>query len=66
MSHEHPQVRVSPIFPVPDLQRALAAEWASVKRTGAPADPDYGLRENWHIDPDGNLLRFGSPIASTR
>jgi catechol 2,3-dioxygenase-like lactoylglutathione lyase family enzyme len=118
MSHEHRQVRVSPIFPVTDLQRALdhyaalgcdvtthdetygfaaragievylavvadhdplrtaaaaylhvpdadalAAEWAGVERTGAPVDTDYGLREGWHIDPDGNLLRFGSPIAS--
>jgi hypothetical protein len=66
MSHEHPQVRVSPIFPAPDLQRALAAERASVKRTGAPVDPDYGVREDWHIEPDGNLLRSWSPIASAR
>ena len=118
MSHQHPAVRVSPIFPVTDLERALAhyaalgchvsrhdenygfaarggvelhlavvaghdplrtaaaaylhvpdadalaAEWASVERTGAPVDTDYGLREGWHIDPDGNLLRFGSPLAS--
>jgi hypothetical protein len=118
MPHEHPTVRVSPIFPVTDLQRALdhyaalgchvtkhddtygfaaragielhltvvadhdplrtasaaylhvpdadalAAEWAGVERTGAPVDTDYGLREGWHIDPDGNLLRFGSPLAS--
>jgi hypothetical protein len=48
---------------VPDAD-ALAAEWAGVERTGAPVDTDYGLREGWHIDPDGNLLRFGSPIAS--
>ena len=119
MSHEHPHVRVSPIFPVTDLGRALehyaafgchvsthdegygfaamagvelhltvvadhdplrtasaaylhvpdadalAARWATVKRTGAPVDTDYGLREGWHIDPDGNLLRFGSPLASS-
>ena len=118
MMHDHPQVRVSPIFPVTDLPRALAhyaalgcevsqhdagygfaalagvelhltvvadhdplrtaaaaylhvpdaddlaARWASVARTGAPVDTDYGLREGWHIDPDGNLLRFGSPLAS--
>jgi catechol 2,3-dioxygenase-like lactoylglutathione lyase family enzyme len=48
---------------VPDAD-ALAAEWAHVPRTGAPVDTDYGLREGWHIDPDGNLLRFGSPLAS--
>ena len=118
MPHDHPEVRVSPIFPVTDLPRALehyaalgclvtthdetygfaaragielhlavvadhdplrtaaaaylhvldadalAAEWAGVERTGAPVDTDYGLREGWHIDPDGNLLRFGSPLAS--
>jgi hypothetical protein len=115
---EEPQVRVSPIFPVTDLPRALehyralgcdvsshdecygfaaragvelhlvvtpgydplqmaaaaylhvpdadalAAEWANVARTRAPVDTDYGLREGWHMDPDGNLLRFGSPLAS--
>lgn len=118
MPHDDPQVRVSPIFPVTDLQRALAhyaalgcavsrhdetygfaaragielhlavvadhdplrtasaaylhvpdadalaAEWAEVERTGPPVDTGYGLREGWHIDPDGNLLRFGSPLAS--
>jgi len=117
MAHD-PQVRVSPIFPVTDLPRALAhyealgcmvsthddrygfaaragielhlvvvaehdprhgpaaaylhvpdadalaAEWAGVERTGAPVDTDYGLREGWHVDPDGNLLRFGSPLPA--
>ncbi|SEP09502.1 hypothetical protein [Trujillonella endophytica] len=49
---------------VPDAD-AVAAMWADVPRTGAPVDTDYGLREGWHIDPDGNLLRFGSPLPST-
>jgi hypothetical protein len=48
---------------VPDAD-AVAAMWADVPRTGAPVDTGYGLREGWHIDPDGNLLRFGSPIPS--
>ena len=48
---------------VPDAD-AVAAMWADVPRTGAPVDTDYGIREGWHVDPDGNLLRFGSPIAS--
>ncbi|WP_158544447.1 VOC family protein [Blastococcus sp. TBT05-19] len=118
MAHEHPRVRISPIFRTTDLQRALDhyaalgcavsrhddgygfaaragveihlelvehmdpalspggaylhvpdadalfAEWAAIDRTGAPVDTDYGLREGWHIDPDGNLLRFGSPLPS--
>jgi catechol 2,3-dioxygenase-like lactoylglutathione lyase family enzyme len=28
---------------------------------GAPQDSDYGLREFALVDPDGNLLRIGSP-----
>ena len=48
---------------VPDAD-ALAAEWASVPGTESAVDTDYGLREGRHIDPDGNLLRFGSPLAS--
>jgi hypothetical protein len=27
-----------------------------------PDDYDYGKREGSHVDPDGNLLRFGSPL----
>lgn len=40
----------------------LADEWVLVAggRTIAPVDSDYGTREGAHIDPDGNLIRFGS------
>jgi hypothetical protein len=62
--HDHPQVRASPIFPVADLPRALVADWAHVPGTEPPVDTDHGLREGRHTDPDGNLLRFGSPLAS--
>lgn len=44
---------------------ALAAEWERAAVGGrlvAPVDTDYGLREGAHVDPDGNLLRFGSSI----
>ncbi len=118
MTHEHPQVRVSPIFAVTDLPRALehyaalgctvsthddgygfaarggvelhlvvpsvddprrgpsstyllvpdvdalASEWASVAQTSAPEDKPWGLREARHVDPDGNLIRFGSRLPS--
>jgi hypothetical protein len=41
----------------------LADTW---RRTGlvviGPADFDYGKREGSHSDPDGNLIRFGSPL----
>jgi catechol 2,3-dioxygenase-like lactoylglutathione lyase family enzyme len=30
---------------------------------GPPEDTDYGLREFALVDPDGNLLRIGSPAA---
>lgn len=43
---------------------ALAAEWQQADVGGrfhTPIDTDYGLREGAHVDPDGNLLRYGSP-----
>ena len=42
---------------------ALHAEWEAAGVEGrleAPADTGYGLREGFHVDPDGSLLRFGS------
>ena len=42
----------------------LYAEWAAASvggRLQAPTDTDYGLREGHHVDPDGNVVRFGSP-----
>lgn len=41
----------------------LAAEWrkAGVAVTG-PEDYAYGKREGSHVDPDGNKIRFGSPL----
>jgi hypothetical protein len=44
---------------------ALYAEWNAAGVAGqfrAPTDTDYGLREGAHVDADGNLLRFGSPL----
>jgi hypothetical protein len=31
---------------------------------GRVADTPYQLREGSHVDPDGNLIRFGSPMPS--
>jgi len=47
---------------------ALYQEWVStgVGDTREPFDTDYKIREGAHIDPDGNLLRFGSPLAGWR
>jgi uncharacterized glyoxalase superfamily protein PhnB len=47
---------------------ALYARWRAARPAGrlvAPVDTDYGLREGAHIDPDGNLLRFGSSTRGT-
>ena len=44
---------------------ALAAEWSASGAEGRfvdPVDTDYGLR-GAHVDPDGNLLRYGSPLT---
>lgn len=43
----------------------LADAWrkAGLEVTG-PEDYDYGKREGTHTDPDGNLIRFGSPLRS--
>jgi catechol 2,3-dioxygenase-like lactoylglutathione lyase family enzyme len=45
---------------------ALHAEWAAAGVAGLfrkPVDTDYGLREGAHVDNDGNLLRYGSPLS---
>lgn len=45
---------------------ALYDQWRQAGVGGrlvAPQDTDYGLREGAHVDPYGNLLRFGSPLS---
>lgn len=36
--------------------------WSAVTggRDVAPVDTEYGLSEGAHLDPDGNLLKYGS------
>ena len=44
---------------------ALYAEWTGPGIGGQtqPVHPtDYGLREGSHVDPDGNVIHFGSPM----
>lgn len=48
-----------------DDAAALHAEWSSANLPGQlhRARPTaYGLLEGGYVDPDGNLLRFGSPL----
>ncbi len=52
---------------VSDAQ-ALHPEWAKSATEGrfvAPVHADYGLVEGAYVDPDGNLLRYGSPVTQT-
>jgi predicted enzyme related to lactoylglutathione lyase len=50
-------------FAVDDAE-ALHREWVAsgVGETGDLFDPGFGVREAAHTDPDGNVIRFGSPI----
>ena len=42
---------------------ALAEEWRGAGVDFVePQDFEYGKREGSHEDPDGNLIRFGSPL----
>jgi len=43
----------------------IADEWrmAGLEVDG-PHDHDDGKREGTHVDPDGNLIRFGSPLRT--
>ncbi|MFY9889367.1 MAG: VOC family protein [Streptosporangiaceae bacterium] len=41
----------------------LARLWQSAGATvSLPEDTDWGQHEGAHVDPDGNVIRFGSPI----
>lgn len=47
---------------------ALHQEWTGAMTDGrlvAPEETDYGKTEGAYVDPDGNLLRYGSPSAQT-
>jgi hypothetical protein len=51
------------IYLAVDDADALHAEWAAaaVGETSDLFDPGFGVWEAAHTDPDGNLIRFGSP-----
>lgn len=61
-----PLTNTSAVYLFVDDADALHAEWTSSGAHGRfhpPTTTDYGLREAAHVDPDGNLLRYGSPIG---
>ena len=63
--HDHEHVGTAYLY-VADAD-ALYDEWTRpgvgglTRRVG---DTPYELREGSHVDPDGNLIRFGSPMPS--
>jgi catechol 2,3-dioxygenase-like lactoylglutathione lyase family enzyme len=49
---------------VDDADR-LAEEWrAAGAEVHGPEDTEWGQHEAAHVDPDGNVIRFGSPIRA--
>jgi predicted enzyme related to lactoylglutathione lyase len=45
----------------------LAAQWrAAGAQVHDPQDTDWGRHEGAVVDPDGNVIRFGSPIPPAR
>jgi hypothetical protein len=44
---------------------ALAAAWRSAEvDVHPPQDTEWGKREGAVVDPDGNVIRFGSPLRA--
>jgi len=60
---EHPEAHMSSTLYIHvDDADEVAAAW---RRAGMevvdPENQDYGKREGRHVDPDGNVIRFGGP-----
>jgi hypothetical protein len=47
---------------VDDADRVATTWRAAGIDVAGPENEDYGKREGQHVDPDGNLIRFGGPI----
>lgn len=47
----------------PDADEVAEAWRKAGLAVDGPTDRDWGKREGSHVDPDGNLIRFGSPLA---
>jgi hypothetical protein len=45
----------------------LERQWSATGAPGTsdPYDTAYGMREAVHVDPDNNLIRFGSPLKQS-
>jgi hypothetical protein len=69
LSADHdPKVTASCCYLYVSDADALYATWRAANvagRLGPPGDTPYRLREFSHVDPEGNLLRIGSPLQKT-
>jgi hypothetical protein len=55
--------RVSAAYLFVNNADRLAAEWtAAGVEVHLPQDTEWGQREGAVVDPDGNVIRFGSPL----
>jgi hypothetical protein len=63
MDHDPARTAAAADLAVEDCD-ALEAQWSAtgVEGTSDPYDTPYGRREAVHVDPDNNLIRFGSPL----
>jgi catechol 2,3-dioxygenase-like lactoylglutathione lyase family enzyme len=60
---EQPDVhRTSVLYIHVDDADELASDWRKAgMEVVDPENQDYGKREGRHVDPDGNVIRFGGP-----
>jgi uncharacterized glyoxalase superfamily protein PhnB len=58
--------RASSAYLFVDDADGLAAAWRSAgAEVHWPEDTDWGQREGAIVDPDGNVIRFGSPVSKS-
>lgn len=60
-----PTTTTSAVYLYVEDAEAVYEAWSEAGVDGrlhAPVDTPYGLREMAYVDPDGNLLRIGSPL----
>ncbi len=65
VNHVDPKTTTSACYLWVEDADAVHASWAAADVEGrlhAPRDTSYGMREMAYVDPDGNLVRVGSPM----
>jgi catechol 2,3-dioxygenase-like lactoylglutathione lyase family enzyme len=61
----YPDDAIAVVYLDVDDADSLYQEWTQPGiggETSIPADMPWGMREGIHTDPDGNVIRYGSPI----